>query len=333
MASPKRVYVHLGLHKTGTTSIQVALGHARSQLAKHGFLYPTIGCPEWAPFGQHLLPWSLFQRDHYLPIVHNRRARFDDPQRHSLWEKLKAEIEASGAENVVISSEEFDVFSAGEIDALGHHLHEYTIVPVIFLRNFSDLVESSYRTSIVYSQFEGDISSFSANMRTRLDYHVMLHDWRRIAADGVVRILSYDDPCISTNSLETLLTTVGLNSTIDANAAKRVNESTPAFICEIVRFFRSKNVGEPSVDAFIKQFRPVLFKANSVKKYTCLPPALEAELDARYRDEVARLTSDPTLTVTGRLGRDAAEEKSEPINNIVTALLAVAREIEVPARG
>ena len=36
----RRVYVHVGLPKTGTTFLQTTMWHNRAQLAAQGFLYP-----------------------------------------------------------------------------------------------------------------------------------------------------------------------------------------------------------------------------------------------------------------------------------------------------
>ncbi|HNO15063.1 MAG TPA: hypothetical protein PKH30_02830, partial [Actinomycetota bacterium] len=40
---PGEVLLHVGLHKTGTTALQVALADARPQLADHGVRYPGTG--------------------------------------------------------------------------------------------------------------------------------------------------------------------------------------------------------------------------------------------------------------------------------------------------
>ncbi len=38
-----RFVIHIGMHKTGTTSIQAALHGARDALAERGVLYPDLG--------------------------------------------------------------------------------------------------------------------------------------------------------------------------------------------------------------------------------------------------------------------------------------------------
>jgi len=40
---PGDVLLHVGLHKTGTTALQVALADARTDLAAHGVRYPGTG--------------------------------------------------------------------------------------------------------------------------------------------------------------------------------------------------------------------------------------------------------------------------------------------------
>ena len=70
----KNIFIHAGFHKTGTTSIQVSLTQKRKILSKLGYLYPHAGIPDWAKFGHHLLPWSIFEVEGNLPSVNGNRA-------------------------------------------------------------------------------------------------------------------------------------------------------------------------------------------------------------------------------------------------------------------
>ena len=59
----KKIYLHLGLHKTATTSFQATCAKNRDSLLKQGFLYPLIDCGESniTPFENHSIPlFSLF---------------------------------------------------------------------------------------------------------------------------------------------------------------------------------------------------------------------------------------------------------------------------------
>ena len=51
----KTAYIHIGTHKTGSTSIQDFLFKNRTKLRDRGFLYPLSGISPKNLFGQHHL--------------------------------------------------------------------------------------------------------------------------------------------------------------------------------------------------------------------------------------------------------------------------------------
>ncbi len=99
----RRIWIHIGTHKTGTTSIQHALATLRPQLYAAGIHVPTIGTPAsnpaigpltWA-LGHHNLAWQLY----------------GDPRFHPDFgtiEQLLAELAATACPTSVISSEDFE---------------------------------------------------------------------------------------------------------------------------------------------------------------------------------------------------------------------------------
>ena len=97
MAPAKKLYLHIGLHKTGTSAIQHALFHAREALAAKGVLYPKSVA--WLDHSHHSL---------LLPFW--RKEAFDEP-----FEQLSAEINASPCSTVLISSELFpNIYTQGD---------------------------------------------------------------------------------------------------------------------------------------------------------------------------------------------------------------------------
>jgi hypothetical protein len=61
----KRVIIHIGVHKTGTTSLQKAFATERALLREHGIAYPLL--PGQAQAGQHALAYAVRRRD--VPAV------------------------------------------------------------------------------------------------------------------------------------------------------------------------------------------------------------------------------------------------------------------------
>lgn len=330
----RRIYLHAGLHKTGTSSIQVELTRARHLLARQGFLYPQTGLPDSAPYGQHLLPWSLVSDDSLIPPVHGQRSVTLD--RDALWSALRKEIEDADLPNIVISSEEFDILDKPAIGELATQLQSYDVVPVIFLRNLSDLVESGYRTAVVVSEFPEDITFFLGNHRTRTDYSQLLHDWRSISATGRIMAASYDDVYLSNDCVLTFLRLVGLAAdAIEPIRLPRQNESAPAFIVEIARFLRSLSSGEPGVAAFLETTSRIPFSDDVNQRYTLLPEALRGVLDQKYLTELAAISSDQQLAsqIYGQLILPTRHPDRVCVHSIKEALLVFSREVQLLTAG
>jgi len=327
----RRIYLHVGLHKTGTSSIQVELTRARHLLRKRGFLYPETGLPDSAPYGQHLLPWSLVEDEALIPPVHGQRHAVLD--KGVLWDALRKEIEEADVPNIVISSEEFDILDRAAISTLAEQLQAYDIVPILFLRNLSDLVESGYRTAVVVSGFPEDIRFFFGNHRTRMDYAQLMRDWKSVSSTDQLIAASYDDPHLSGDSVLTFLRLIGLAAdAVEPVRLPRQNESAPAFVVEIARFLRSLSSNESDISSWLRAVGKLPFTSDVNQRYTLLPDALRGALDQRYLEELAAIASDPELAsqIYGQLVLPPRHPDRVCIHSIKEALFAFTREIERP---
>lgn len=332
----RRIYIHAGLHKTGTSSIQVELTRARHLLRGRGVLYPRTGLPESAPYGHHLLPWSLVRDQALVPPVNGLRSSAID--RGEIWRILRAEIEDANLPEVIISSEEFDILDREAIDAISRELSDYDIVPIIFLRNISDLVESSYRTAVMVSGFTEDVSFFIGSHRTRTDYAALLTDWMSVSPSGRVIAASYDDSHLSDDSVITFLRLIGLAAdAIEPVRLSRQNESSPAFVVEITRFLRSMaSTTEADVSAWLEAVRRVPFTRDAYTGYTLLPEHLRGQLDSLYLQELSAISSNHALAsqIYGQLILPLRDSNVTCIHNVKDAILAYTRELErIAGRG
>lgn len=101
MAEPKRVYLHIGAPKTGTTFLQQVLARNRDALGEAGVLYPRVGRE-----AHHSAVWSVrktFQGT-------DSGAKF---ARH--WSRLVNEVDEWQGPTVVVSSELFCFSRGGKI--------------------------------------------------------------------------------------------------------------------------------------------------------------------------------------------------------------------------
>ena len=128
-----RLYVHCGLHKTGTTALQDFLAAQAATLARAGVLYPRAGRPGVAG-GQHNIAWRL---------AGDRRF---DPAWGDL-DALAAEIDGFDGD-VALSSEDFEgllttpggLAPLADLAAAGGR----ALVLILYVRHQADYLESLY---------------------------------------------------------------------------------------------------------------------------------------------------------------------------------------------
>jgi hypothetical protein len=302
----KRVIVHAGYHKTGTTSIQTALTNSRERLRAAGVLYPHSGVPPRFPYGQHLLPWSLMKRP---PAGFS----FTAAARAALWRELCAEIDSRPEPLVILSSEEFDRLDALEIAVLAQNLRCHDIVPVIFLRDHADLIESMFRTYVIHLEYSGPVEQFAAEEAPRLDCAAMTGDWIAVARGGAAVVMSYEDAAIRENAIAAFFDAAGLDLGLcREEQALRANASMPAFVCEVVRDLRARGVDEPRIQVWVAEVLAAGLPPRLNTEFVSMPRGLATRLHQRFAAEAAAIAADPALNARLRGSLVPAAPAPEP---------------------
>lgn len=133
----KKLYIHIGLGKTGTTSIQESLAQSRTRLHKKGILYPKAGT---SGEGKGL--------------AHHELAICKDPQRESeIYWNILIEKKEYRCKTVLLSSELF----AAPSDTMKAFCEEFDEVVILaYVREQVSLIESVYLTHQVMNMtFDG----------------------------------------------------------------------------------------------------------------------------------------------------------------------------------
>jgi hypothetical protein len=140
MNQPERtVYLHVGTHKTGTTSVQAFITMNEPALATVGIFVPKAGRPTraWgtANIGHHNIAWEL----NGLPSFRPEEGTFD---------QALEEIERRAAPRVVLSSEDFEwlhdkpstmAYVKNRFAALG-----YATTVIVYLRAQPEYIQAMY---------------------------------------------------------------------------------------------------------------------------------------------------------------------------------------------
>jgi hypothetical protein len=162
------IFVHIGTHKTGTTSLQYFFKLNYLSLLESGYLYPQSGRVKPYNFAHHGLAWQILgQRilrkssdssnstiPEWLEVYWEAKEEIilksigRSLKLENEWEKLTVEINEKAIDNIILSSEDFLVFNPWEITYLKEQLSLHHVKIVIYLRNLQDFALSLYQEAV-----------------------------------------------------------------------------------------------------------------------------------------------------------------------------------------
>jgi hypothetical protein len=186
---PGECLVHIGVFKTGTTSIQEMLAARRELLGPLGFVYPGDKVAHNTAALAHLGIRRGWKDGGRVPDT-------------AAWDRLVAGAQSPTARTLV-SSEVFcqadDAHAASIIDAFGRDRTKVLIT----LRSLESLIPSSWQEFVkgglqvpfdtwLESIMRGPDSSTGAEFWMRNDFGPLVERWTRVAAAGNVTVLVID---------------------------------------------------------------------------------------------------------------------------------------------
>lgn len=177
------IYLHIGMPKTGTTSLQHFLKNNQEKLLEEGYLYPKSGRIPTADnitvnrLNHHSLASALLRK--YAPKAATPQSAIWEGS----WESLKIEIEMIKPKNVIISSEHFTITSTLEfynpdiIAMLKKMLEQYEAKIIIYIRRQDEFFRSMYCQEIK-THCESGIREFILHFKNKANYHQILEVWK-----------------------------------------------------------------------------------------------------------------------------------------------------------
>jgi hypothetical protein len=175
----KTLFLHIGLQKTGTSSLQARLMGPDGPLARAG-IDPLPGVSGPGP-AHHNAARDLAGHRGFDPALPGISA-------------LLAAIRQTSSERVFVSSEDFGALSEDGIETLARELNGIAVRPVICLRNPLDWAESLYAQACKRS-LPGSFPAFSARLRSigRLDPVSLLERWETVFGQDAMVVVPYED--------------------------------------------------------------------------------------------------------------------------------------------
>lgn len=173
----KKLFLHIGPPKTGTSTIQDFLYHNRDNLRNSGYFYPQTGISKTIPAfssAQHNLAWLITNSEMVDPTLGG-------------WKEAHEEIEKANLDNVIISSEYFRFANKKQIGILELALKSYEVKIIVYLRRQDLRLESTYTQRVKNGRCTIDILSFAEKQKNELDYYKLLASWKQ--AFGINNII------------------------------------------------------------------------------------------------------------------------------------------------
>jgi hypothetical protein len=230
-----RLILHMGMAKTGTTSLQEALHAKTRELAAHGVVYPVPGRSRRS---HALLSAPMFERER-MPRSFIRGGRSPEEmvrRGERAWKRLAGQLRRSDASTAVISSEYFFALKAPGIEQLRDRfasMFEETEV-VLYVRSPVDHYVSSIQQRIKGSHVITPPADFQMRLGART---------RRLAEifDGRVTVRPFDRSQLIAGDITTDFATRFLGEDVAVEfgvAAAAANTSISAEAMCVLQDFR-----------------------------------------------------------------------------------------------
>jgi len=216
-------YIHVGPHKSGTTSIQWFLQENRAELLKHGYFVPESETKRGA---HHALAEGLAGLDvgeHRQPLV---------------TKSIRA-IAETASDAIIISSEALEgiLESRKHAEIFFGQIRELTFEPklVLFPRNQPQWINSSYAFSVRSFRrsdpFQSAALGFAQSPGSRF------FRWVELANAHVLELIArpFTKETIACGVITEFLRTVGINSSQFRNTEIRRNEAVGPFTVSVAR--------------------------------------------------------------------------------------------------
>jgi hypothetical protein len=191
----RRFILHIGMPKTGTTTIQALLASMDEALLTAGVLYPKAGRPEAEP-GHHVLSWAFTKRH--------------GPADESCWRDMLEEVRSTDPGVVVLSSEDLSFCSTEQVRAIREYLGGSSVEVVIYLRNPLSFLVSAYKQNVKGGKCDVSFRAFLEERVYRCDYGRILAPWEDVFGREAMRLRIYDKVLQAPGIEEDIIDIIGL---------------------------------------------------------------------------------------------------------------------------
>ena len=240
--SLERIFLHVGVEKTGTTTLQVAMAINRPLLRQCGYAIPT-GLPD---FPCHHIGLALCAANpDAVPELRQVARLTSDAAYCTFLEnypmQIAGELAESGCQTAILSNEHCSsrLSTATEIaklhEIIGRLAHEYRVI--IYLRRQDDLVASHYSTAVR----SGTSAEFNLPSEAGwLNYLDLLEIWAQVFGEENLAVRIFEPQQLKDGDLlSDLFSIVGFARQDELLRPEHQNRSFDVYTVEFLRRFNA----------------------------------------------------------------------------------------------
>lgn len=192
----KKVYIHIGVGKTGTTAIQNTMMLYRKEIADQGILYPATGLNGVA--------------HHNLVTLWQSSFTAEDA---ALYSELIRECEASEQETILISSEKFCFAQWQFVKAVSEALTQFDVRIIVYVRTQVAQIESTFLLWLRLGYAYGNnFQEFFQKYAFSFDYNQIIKSWVSFFGKDAIIIRVYDHPELRADAFSGIQQILGIKA-------------------------------------------------------------------------------------------------------------------------
>jgi hypothetical protein len=202
----KKLFIHIGGHKTGSTAVQATLFRSRALLKESGILFPNAGLK-----GNAHQNWA---KSLGIPPKNSQNIE----QFRQLESQLTTDLEGNNnITSVVLSSEEFEY--CNDLKLLKGLQIQYDTKIILYIRKQDLCLESIYNQNVrqIDIRYTGSIYQLALkiNFYHRLNYRRKLTIWERLFGKENIIVRPYNTNLVDNDIRIDFLNLLGLTSPQD----------------------------------------------------------------------------------------------------------------------
>ena len=254
-----RFLLHIGRHKTGTSTLQRFLYQNRERLEKCGFYYPISGLTGLA---HHDIARHFFGR---------ARERFSDEERAAHAQCVRALIEEikENREIVLLSSEGFQNCNPKPIEQVFHAGQTKIIV---YIREQSEYLISAYQQKVQATSYFASLEQFAREFN--VNYDVFLQHWEgSFGRDNITARLYGRTLLKGGDIVEDFCDAAGIPNSLELNRPSAdQNPSIGGALLELKRLLNALEIAKNTDPALYKVFSILALRNADWRQRPILSP-------------------------------------------------------------